>query len=419
MGRTRIAGTGNAGFFGGAIGSLFGSMNFPGALVLLALMAVPETTRARKVDVPEPLRPWQAWVEQKHPEHACPTQPDGGRLCVAYASLDLDLEDRGGSFALLVTTYGRQWVELPGDAAAWPVGVRLRGGAQVPVVQRSGRPQAFLPPGEHSLAGRFAWSALPTSLAVPARAARMGLRLRGRAVEGPEDDGNGRLLLEGKAARADSAGGSAPLSLRVYRKLVDDVPMRVETLSSLAVPGGGEGNRHGPAAACRDGDMSISSDMPARVEAGGRLRVQLLPGDRSVQVTARLLAPAAALGMERLDSLWPAEEIWTFEARRDIRVVELAGAPLVDPSQTGLPEDWKCLPASAWRRGHLAHCREAARGSLPQAGTLNLSRQLWLDFSGKGFTQKDAVNGGSSGGRAWRCGRDSSWAARSCTDGRS
>ena len=29
MGRTRIAGTGNAGFFGGAIGSLFGSMNFP------------------------------------------------------------------------------------------------------------------------------------------------------------------------------------------------------------------------------------------------------------------------------------------------------------------------------------------------------------------------------------------------------
>ncbi|HLP40649.1 MAG TPA: hypothetical protein VK465_04005, partial [Fibrobacteria bacterium] len=111
-------------------------------------------------------------------------------------------------------------------------------------------------------------------------------------------------------------------------------------------------------------------------------------------VTARLLAPATALSMERLDSLWPTQEIWVFEARRDIRVVEPAGAPLVDPSQTGLPEDWKGLPAYRLGHGDTLRLVEKQRGNpSPQAGALNLSRQIWLDFSGKGYTQKDAVTG--------------------------
>lgn len=370
---------------------LVGKITLQGSLALfLMAAAVP----AREVNVPEPLRPWKAWVLDRNPAQACPVLPDGNRLCVAYGSLDLDLGDKGGSITQAVTVFGRQWVVLPGDADAWPLDVRTRAGANVAVVLRDGRPQAQLPQGEHVLAARLAWPELPGALGIPGQTARVALRLRGKPVIHPDEDGGGRLLLESKAARPDSTVAEVPLTLRVYRKLIDDIPMRLETQIRLAVSGGEREILTGRLLPEGATVIEIESDLPVRVEADGRLRAQLLPGDRSVRVVSRYLAPIPAVSMERMDSLWPAEEVWTFEAHREIRVVELAGAQLIDPSQTGLPEEWKSLPAYRLAPQDTLRMVEKQRGDpSPQAGTLQLTRQIWLDFSGKGFTQKDFING--------------------------
>lgn len=363
-------------------------------LPVLALGLLAAVAGAREVAIPEPLRPWKAWVEARNPDASCPTHAAADRVCVAYGSLDLDLGDRGGAFTQAVAVYGRQWVILPGGGEIWPLEVQARGGAPVAVVLRDGLPQVRLEPGEHLLGGKLAWSGMPGALGIPPRAARVSLKLRGKAVASPEKAGGGRLLLEGKGAKPDSTASEVPLTLRVYRKLIDDIPMRLVTRISLAVSGAEREIVTGRVLPEGVTPMEIQSDLPVRVEAGGRLRAQLLPGDRTVTVISRFLEPVAAVAMERLDSLWPEEEIWTFEARRDIRVVELAGAPLIDPSQTGLPDDWKSLPAYRLAPGDSLRLVEKQRGdSSPQAGSLRLNRRMWLDFSGKGFTQKDAIQG--------------------------
>nr|MDQ3002340.1 hypothetical protein [Fibrobacterota bacterium] len=140
--------------------------------------------------------------------------------------------------------------------------------------------------------------------------------------------------------------------------------------------------------------LSIQGGIPMRIGPDGRLRVQLRPGNHEIRVTSRLLAPVAALAMTHLDSLWPEEEIWSFEARRDLRVVELTGAPVIDPSQTGLPGEWKGLPAYRLLPGDTLRIEEKQRGNpTAKSGTLTLRRSMWLDFNGKGFTAKDLLSG--------------------------
>ncbi|HKP96707.1 MAG TPA: hypothetical protein VJ385_13200, partial [Fibrobacteria bacterium] len=365
---------------------------FPSAIAILVLTSLSLPSGAREVPAPEALQPWKAWVAARHPDLACPAEAEGPALCVAYGSLKLDLDDRGGRFSQAVTVFGRQWVALPGSPEAWPKDVR-DGSAPVPVLPRNGSPQAQLSQGEHVLAGDFSWNGCPASLRVPAGTALLSLRLKGLDVPAPEMDGGSELQL-GVRARRDTTGAEAPLSLRVYRKLVDGIPMRLETYLAISVSGRDREVVTGRFLPEGSAVLSLESGLPMRIGPDGRLRAQLRSGEHAIRVVSRFLAPVPSLAMAKLDSLWPDEEIWSFQARRDLRVVELAGAPLIDPSQSGLPEAWKGLPAYRMRPGDTLRIGEKQRGNpAPQSGTLGLRRNLWLDFSGKAFTAKDFLSG--------------------------
>src|SRR3989441_4382869 len=52
----------------------------------------------------------------------------------------------------------------------------------------------------------------------------------------------------------------------------------------------------------------------------------------------------------RSDGAWPAQEVWVFDARPHLRLVEVEGVTAVDPQQTTLPDEWKPLPAYLMQR---------------------------------------------------------------------
>ena len=359
-------------------------------LAVSALLAA--RVPARDVAVPEPLRPWKAWIAERHSDLGCPSGADGVVACVAYATLRLDLSAKGGTFTQGLAVFGRQWVRLPGGGQDWPAEVRAEGAA-IPVVLKDGAPQVLLNAGEHTLTGSFVWSETPGYLPVPQRTAVVALRLNARDILLPEVDGNGTLQL-GTQARRDTAEEESPLTVRVYRKFCDGIPMRLETRVSISVSGRDREITTGRLVPAGSAVQSIQSDLPMRIGDDGRLRAQLRSGDHSISVVSRFLSPVTEAYMDRGDSLWPEEEIWSFEAERDLRVVELSGAPLIDPSQSGLPQEWKGLPAYRMQAGDTLRIREKQRGNVsPQSAQLSLRRTLWLDFRGRGFTAKDRLYG--------------------------
>ena len=121
----------------------------------------------------------------------------------------------------------------------------------------------------------------------------------------------------------------------------------------------------------------------------------------SVTLVARHRGPVAELPFQRPGDLWPEEEVWVFEARPDLRMVEVEGGEAVDPQQTTLPADWRDLPAYRLRAGESLRFREVKRGDPdPAPDRLALQRDLWLRFDGGGYSVRDTITGVKSAG--WR-----------------
>jgi len=360
------------------------------AVAALAAPAAGEPLSRRQV--PAPLEPWVDWVLRGHESELCPFlhgQP-GARACVWPSRVDLDLRERGGSFAQEWLVLEDAWVSLPGDTRLWPLEVRA-GGAPLPVVEREGRPAARLTRGWHSLGGSFAWDAMPELIQVPPETGIVRLRLGGREVAFPNRDAQGRLWLQPREAEQ---GAEERLVIRVNRRVVDEVPLLLETRLELQVAGRSREVVLGRALPDGFVPLSLSSPLPARLDPDGRLRVQARPGRHPIALVARHRGPVASLALPEPGGPWAQGEVWVFEARPELRLVSVEDGVAVDPTQTTLPDEWRRLPAYRMEPGRGLRLAEKRRGdSDPAPDRLALSRVWWLDFDGAGYTLSDRIEG--------------------------
>lgn len=351
-------------------------------------------------DVPDPLKPWVPWVLQGQAAQFCPPAHDNGaqRLCHWPSRLALDLDAQGGRFELQATTLAPGWLALPGDGPRWPQDVRVNDRV-APVMDRGGTPSLWLEAGAHRVQGRYAWSVLPESLRVPPDSGLIELSLDGRALAHPQRDAQQQLWLGRRAVAADAQ--DERLSLRVFRLIDDDIPLTVTT--QIEIDAGGEVREEviGPAVLAGLVPLSLSGDLPARLEEDGRLRVQLRPGLWRLTLVARSTAPVTQLAAAPAHEQWATQEVWSLQARHALRVIEPSGLPATDPRQVGVPEPWQQLPAFLAEPGSVLKLTQMQRGSPDlRPDALNLSRQLWLDFDGRGFTVQDQLSGQLA--RTWR-----------------
>jgi hypothetical protein len=368
------------------------------ALAAVLLCAVSNAAPLRTSDVPEPLRGWTQWALHGHEEQAlCPRQLGAdARSCTFAGSLELSLEDKGGRFTLKAWAAREDWLLLPGDGSHWPQGVTLDGKAAV-VTEEEDLPRLRVTPGSHTVTGRFAWASLPEALAVPAETGLLRLSLRGKDVPFPGREG-AQVFLQRQAS--EEAEGEE-LEVRVYRKLVDAVPLQLTTRVELDVSGKGRELLLGRALPAGFVPLSLEGELPVRLEPDGRLRVQARAGRFSLTLVARHEGPVSSLKRPEADGPWASDEVWVFEAQPKLRQVVVEGVAALDASQTTLPGEWRSLPA--WGVGPSDELKlvERQRGQAEaEPDLLNLQRSLWLDFDGRGYTVQDTLSGQLR--RSWR-----------------
>jgi hypothetical protein len=373
-------------------------MRNPKPLLLLALLALSTSATSAPLtesQVPDPLKPWIPWVLNNTDPRACPITEDGSRHCRWPGTLQLQLDASGGSFALDAQLYAPGWLELPGDADAWPQNLGRSGSTgTAAVIDRNGIPQIFLPAGRHHLEGRWDWSRVPESLRVPDDTGLLTLKLAGRDIAHPLHSGD-RLWLGSGAVAATTAQGNH-LSLKVFRKVDDDLPPLLTTHIQLEVAGDVREEVIGPVLPPGWTPLSIDGgDLPVHVDDDRRIRVQARPGLWQIELVARAAAPLQALGAPSLPEPWPSEEVWSFQAYPDLRRVDVGGAAAIDPRQTQMPDDWRELPAYLLGgEGSALTLTETQRGQdQSEPDELTLDRQLWLDFDGGGYTLQDRLDG--------------------------
>ena len=388
-------------------------------LLLLSTLFFTSFSQAKPLtpeQVPEPLKPWISWVLQDNPELACPFLYNSyeQKRCSWPTQLSLDLTRAKGIFSINWKVYKDSWVNLPGDNKHWPLNVTVNGKPAL-VMDRNGIPSIKLAAGldhlaKYQIKGEFLWDVIPDNITIPDDTGLISLAVNGLAIPAPTIKDGQLWLKESDSGQAKPENIQNNLDIQVFRKIIDEVPLQVLTRLELNVSG--EQREVKLAFPLLKGfiPLQLQSPLPARLEPDGQLIVQVRPGQWQIEMLARSTKeldtipypsshiPNPELGNEQD---WPESEIWVFEARPELRVVEIEQLSAIDASQTNLPEDWKNLPAYKINQGQAIGFKVISRGDPePEPNQLSITRKLWLDFDGKGYTANDTINGKMTNG--WR-----------------
>ena len=375
------------------------------ALILsYAMCGVSAAAPLKPADVPEPLKPWIDWVVDDDKERLCPFLYNSfaTKRCIWPGALRLDLRATTGSFSGSWRVFSDSWIVLPGNQVHWPLDVEVNGIARA-VIARNGKPSLHLMPGMYSITGNFSWSALPETLTIAADTGIIKLSVRGEEMKFPRINNNGEIWLgRSEGNLSDEQNGiKNSHTVTVQRRIVDEIPFLVYTRIEVDVIG--EQRELVLGQPLLDGFIPIAviSPLPARIEANGELRVQLRAGRHVIEVRARHPQELDGLQLPAQASPWPTSEVWAFDARNDLRLVEIVGGQAVDPSQTQAPKDWHHLPVYTVAAGDGFNFTVIRRGDPePEPNKFTLERQLWLDFDGRGYTTQDRIDGTIT--RDWR-----------------
>lgn len=351
---------------------------------------------AASVAVPAPLEPWRQWVLDQHRDLTCPPHYAslGERFCRWPGRLILQADSRGANFLQEWQLYSDGWITLPGDTQHWPQEVQVDDLAMA-VIEHEGVPAVHLPAGKHQVQGVIRWDTMPTRLALPPDTGLLALTLQGKPVPQPSIDSGGGVLF-GENSATESVADS--LSMQVFRQVQDDIPLQMETVLRFRVAGRDRELLLGQLLLDGFVPLALETQLPARIEQDGRLRVQLRAGAWEVRLSARAEGQPLTFASRKMDQSWPAEEVWSMRDNRSMRQISVSGPAAIDPSQTDMPAAWRELPAWLMRAGDALVITENQRGDLlTDAATsgeeLALARELWLDFDGGGMTSRDRVTG--------------------------
>ncbi len=355
----------------------------------------------RDVPIPKELDGWQAWVLDGQDFLRCPIFANGSRLngsapiCVWPGRLTLDLNQEGGRFTQSWTSYADAWLPLPGSLEHWPSSVTVNGAAAA-VVARAGVAQIRVAAGSYTVAGNFLWTKRPESLSIPQQTGLVTLTLDGHKID-QVDRPDGAVWL----GKRHETAAAQQFDVQVYRLLSDGIPLTLNTRLILQVAGDAREETLPQVLPPGFEPMSLDGELPVRLDADGRLRVQVRAGTWTVTVTARAAADLAAVTIPTAQAPWPKQEVWNYAANDRLRVAALEGAEGIDSAQANVPPEWRAYPSYRVVPRGVMHLVERSRGASSEEGNhLSLRRELYLDFAHQGFTAVDHISGQMRSG--WR-----------------
>jgi hypothetical protein len=376
-------------------------------LALLGLwVSVVQAASFTTQELPEKLKDWVNWVLHDEKDRQCPFfYHQEERVCRWAGRLELQADAKKGTFSQTWQIFGETWIDLIGDTKNFPQNVTIQnipnGETQPAIItEKDGNPRIFIEKsGVYQIKGNWVWERMPEFLPISPETGLVNLTLNNETIPLPNLDKESRLWL--KRDGADEEGITSEdnkLEMRVFRHVLDEMPMQLTTRLELEVSGLAREEIINP---IFDPQLwkalSLESPLPARLESDGKLKIQVRPGQWTLKIGARSLENQSNLKPALLQE----EEVWVFEARHDLRQVDIAGVTSIDPKQTGLPNEWKGFPAYRIQTGETLQFQEKRRGDPnPAPDRLTLSRSFWLDFDGGGFTVQDNINGTMSNG--WR-----------------
>lgn len=382
-------------------------------LLLLILLLFSSVLKSSELYIPPSLENWTDWVLDNKDNIHCPfDRITSSKQCIWPGKLQLQLnqQQKTLSFKQKFTVYGDSKISLPGGEYSWPQHVKVKNldnqqtVTAIVLSHQSGgmiRPYIYLNAGSFVVSGRFQWQHQLNSIPLSTETVLYEVS---RPHQTEPDYGNldNRNILwfsrQKTPATANTAGkNNNTIDIQTFRKISDGIPLLMESFYRIKVSGQ-------PREIIIDDVISpdflaysYSSQLPLRLHKQSSLAIQVKPGTWTFKVTSRAQSSLSTINyFSKADN-----EIWVFEQDLALQQVQASSAQSIDPSQTMMPQAWRKLPAFYMQKGSVLTMNLKKRGNnTPPANNLSLNKKLWLDFSGRGFTIEDTIQGQMN--RGWR-----------------
>ena len=309
-----------------------------------------------------------------------------------YTPANISVKGNTITFSFNVDVYSDSLitVELPGDATNWPFSVKVNSKEQ-PIIRNSNSPVILLKRGTYKISGLFNLKKLPNQLTVPSGIGIIRLRVDGKNIDYPMFE-NGKVQLKKNTTFRGSSQNN--LTARLYRRVNDGVPTTVTTVVKLTVTGKAREVNLGVVTVDSTELISLKSIIPAMINGNGELKVQVKPGIWIITFDSRYLYDPQVFGYrQNKNSIKVENEIWSFSQDRSFRSFNFSGAAQVDPKQVQIPTSWRNLPTFVLNSGDSLVLHKIENYQRKSEDKLTLNRDMFLDFSGKGYTVLDKISG--------------------------
>lgn len=342
-----------------------------------------------KKEIPPDLVHWVPWVLYGQEEMFCPTfcNDRNSFQCIWPSCLKIDAEKNTGLFSQEWTVYSEAWIPLPGSIDLWPDDVLVN---KIPstVIRVDDAPSLFLAPGKYSITGCFYWDEIPETIKIPEKTGLISLTLNNRNIHFPVLDSKNHLWLQKRVSQETQEDRT---DLTIFRKIIDDIPMKIVNLIQLNISGQAREIRLNDIILDKALVLKLTALLPVRIGQNNEIMVQVRPGKWDIEIVTRFKDPVKEIGPVKGAY---GQEIWVFQSYSKLQITEIYGVPSIDPVQTALPQDWKSLPAYLMDKDSVMSFKQVIRGNAdPEPDRLNIHKTWWLDFDGRGFTVLDNING--------------------------
>ncbi len=371
-------------------------------LVILVTLSITSVYSQPTTFIPEPLKTWRNWVLQDSLQYQCPFFYNNyhKKYCAWPSQLTLNIQPHQGQFTSHWQVYNDSFITLPGDSQHWPQNVTVN---QKPalVIKHNKLPAIKLSAGKYQIRGDFFWNKIPNSLRIPKNTGLILAQVLNTPLHSPTIKNHLLWLKPRNTNKKTIINANDQIDLQVFRRIEDDIPLQVISHFSLEISGKQREIKLPYALLKNFIPINLKSPLPARLEADGSLLIQARAGRWQIELQAQYPKQLTDLPFAIQDSNWPAMEIWSFSAQPSLRLVEVENVLSIDPRQSNVPARWKNLPAFQVKQGDSLHFKILRRGDPePAPNNLTITRNLWLDFSGGGYSVQDQISGTINQG--WR-----------------
>jgi len=366
-------------------------LKFVSIFMLSLLLSLQSLHALESKDIPPQLQAWQGWVLDDLKERHCPVHyQTGSPQCDWFNRITLSLKPQQLDFNMSVTLYKDNTnIPLPYLHQHWVEDVMVDGKKAV-VLNHNAKASLLLDRGEHRITGSIVLKNDAKYIELPQNAALIELYKEGKLVQNPKIESDGRLWFSPKPSSTTQKG---TLSVSLYRKIIDGHPIKMQTYLHFRVSGKMR-------SVVLDGIVldgflptKLKTSLNATINEDKKLQIEVKAGEWTATIDSYAPSPIESLIKPPYSFKYANDEIWSLQSNAAYRTIEITGVSAIDTSQTTLPKAWQTLPTYLIEAGKTMQIRELYKSAKQQQrNELKLTRELWLDFDGQGYTISDKIH---------------------------